>query len=60
MTFSSPFVVADEPMVSMDSIETVSGNQRPRDDFELLKILSAALRPIDILLELPGVNWGEH
>jgi hypothetical protein len=35
--------VADEPMVSMDSIERVSGNQRPRDDFELLKILSAAL-----------------
>ena len=60
MAFSSSGVVADEPMISMDCIERVSGNQRACDDLELLKILSAALQLIDILLELSGVDWGKH
>jgi hypothetical protein len=60
MTFSSSGVVADEPMISMDGIERMPGNQSPCDDFELLKILSAALGPMDILLELLGVDWDKH
>src|SRR4030042_4883803 len=60
MAFASPHIVPDKPMVPVDTVEGLSGQERSCDDLKLFKIFAATNGSPDVFLKLFGINRGMH
>lgn len=60
MTLSSSQVIPNEFVILMDWIKGLSLKKCADDDLNFLKVFSAFLDPIDVPLELPSIDRGEH
>jgi hypothetical protein len=60
MTFSATDMVSDQLMVPMQRIKLLALDQCPSNEFELIKVLFSLLCPLDVPLELSGVDRGSH
>ena len=60
MTLSSSQIIPNEFVILMDWIKRLSLKECANDDLNFLKVLSALLDPIDVLLELPSIDRGEY
>jgi hypothetical protein len=60
MTLSSSQIIPNELVILVDWIKRLSLKKCANDDLNFLKVLSALLDPIDVLLELPSIDRSEH
>jgi len=60
VAFSSSLPIADQIVVPVNCIQRFFRNERPYDDFKLVRILPPPLHPLDISLKLSRINWIEH
>jgi hypothetical protein len=56
----SSLPISDKFVVAVNGVQRLSGEQRPRDDFEFLGILSTAQAPFYILFKLMRINGDKH
>jgi len=60
MTITTPLIMTEKFMITMNGIRSLSGNQSAGEDLEFLQILSATLAELDIFFERLCVNGSIH
>jgi hypothetical protein len=60
MTLPPSLIIPNEFVIFMDWIKGLSLKKCADDDLNFLKVLSSLLDPLDVLLELPSIDRGEH
>ncbi len=60
MAITTPLIITEKFVITMNGIRSLSGNQSAGEYLELLQILSATLAELEIFLKLLCVNRGKH
>jgi hypothetical protein len=60
VTFSASRITSDKLMVTVKRIKPFPLNKYPGNNLELIEILPASSCPLNVSLELPGIDRGSH